>query len=259
MCDHESQSSISLDPAHRDGLVARRSVPVRRRTLPAQPAVPGSGDAQALVGRGREIAAIDSLLASSRSSSCALVLLGEAGIGKSALLAVAAAMGTAAGCRVISTTGIEVEHELAFGGLHQLLRPILLAIDRLPRPQAAALRCAFGLDDSATPDRFLIGLATLTLLAEAADQQPVLLTVDDPRWLDRSSMEALAFAVRRLGVERVAVLVASRDEDSILPFGADAERLVLGPLDDEAARQLLDRRGTTVDDRRRARVLAEAG
>jgi DNA-binding CsgD family transcriptional regulator len=226
--------------------------------MPDQPTSAGSGGAQVLLGRGREIAAIESLVASGVASSHKLLLLGEAGIGKTALLWAAASTGTAAGCRVLFATGIEVEQELAFTGLHQLLRPILPAIERLPLPQAAALRCALGLDDSATPNRFQVGLATLTLLAEAADEQPLLLLVDDPRWLDRPSMEALAFAVRRLGAERVAVVAASRDEESVLPFGGDAERLVLGPLDDDAARQLLDRRGTTIDDRRRARILAEA-
>jgi len=211
-----------------------------------------------VVGRDRELAAIDSLLASGASSSRTLILLGDAGIGKSSLLAVAADRGASSGYRVLSAAGVEVEQELAFAGLHQLLRPVLPAVERLPLPQAAALRCAFGLDDSGTPDRFLIGLATLTLLAEVSDQDPVLVTVDDPQWLDRSSVEALAFAVRRLDAEPVAVMIAGRDEESVIAFGVGAERLALEPLDSEAARLLLDRRAPTLDDRRRAHVLAEA-
>jgi DNA-binding CsgD family transcriptional regulator len=211
-----------------------------------------------LVSRGRELAAIDSLLASGASSSRTLILLGDAGMGKTALLTIAAARGAAAGRRVLSAAGVEVEQELAFAGLHQLLRPVLPAVERLPAPQAAALRCAFGLDECRRPDRFLIGLATLTLLAEVSDQEPVLVTVDDPQWLDRSSVEALAFAVRRLDAERVSVIVASRDEDPVIAFGGKAERLVLEPLDNAGARQLLDRRAPAMDDRRRAHVLAEA-
>jgi DNA-binding CsgD family transcriptional regulator len=211
-----------------------------------------------VVGRDRELAAIDSLLASGASSSRTLILLGDVGIGKTSLLAVAAARGASFGYRVLSAAGVEVEQELAFAGLHQLLRPVLRAVERLPPPQASALRCAFGLDDSRTPDRFLIGLATLTLLAEVSDQDPVLVTVDDPQWLDRSSVEALAFAVRRLDAEPVAVIIASRDEESVITFGDGAERLGLEPLDNDAARLLLDRRAPILDDRRRAQVLAEA-
>src|SRR5215471_20046375 len=170
-----------------------------------------SHEGQELIGRGRELAAIDSLLASGASSSRTLILLGDVGMGKTALLTVAAGRGASSGYRVLSAAGVEVEQELAFAGLHQLLRPVLPAVERLPLPQAAALRCAFGLDDSGTPDRFLIGLATLTLLAEVSDQDPVLVTVDDTQWLDRSSVEALAFAVRRLDAEPVAVMIASRD------------------------------------------------
>ncbi|HYW22687.1 MAG TPA: LuxR C-terminal-related transcriptional regulator [Terriglobales bacterium] len=211
-----------------------------------------------LIGRDRELAAIDSLLASGASSSRTLILIGDPGIGKTALLTVAAARGASAGYRVLSAAGVEVEQELAFAGLHQLLRPVLPAVERLPVPQAAALRCAFGLDDSRTPDRFLIGLATLSLLAEVADEEPVLVTVDDPRWLDRSSVEALAFAHRRFEAERVAVIIASFDEESVNAFGVTADRLVVEPLDDEAARLLLDSRASPMDDRRRAHVLAEA-
>ncbi len=223
-----------------------------------RPSLAGSGGAQGLVGRDREIEVIDAQLASGALRSRTLLLLGDAGIGKTALLAFAAARAVALGFHVLSATGVEVEQELAFAGLHQLLRPVLPVIDRLPAPQASALRCAFGLDDSTTPDRFLIGLATLTLLAEVADEQPLLVTVDDPRWLDRPSLEALAFAIRRLDAERVAVIVTSRDEDSVVAFGVDAQRLVLGPLDDHAARQVLDERSTTLSDQRRARVLAES-
>jgi DNA-binding CsgD family transcriptional regulator len=211
-----------------------------------------------LVGRDAELAQVGALLLAGRSSSAALLVLGEAGLGKSALLHAAIARARAAGTRVLLASGVQAESELAFAGLHQLLRPVLSDVDRLPGRQAAALRCAFGMEQETTPDRFLIGLATLTLLAEVADQQPLLAVVDDAPWFDRGSLEALAFAVRRLHAERLAVLVASRGDEPVAAFGRETPRLVLGPLDDQASSQLLDTGSRALPGNLRARVLAEA-
>src|SRR5919204_1207224 len=211
-----------------------------------------------LVGRDAELAQIGALLLAGRSSSAALLVLGEAGLGKSSLLQVAIARARAAGTRVLLASGVQAESELAFAGLHQLLRPVLSDLDRLPGRQAAALRCAFGMEQETTPDRFLIGLATLTLLAEVADQQPLLVVVDDAPWFDRGSLEALAFAVRRLHAERIAVFVASRGEEALTAFGRETPRLVLGPLTDWASSQLLATGGRELPSHLRARGLAEA-
>jgi DNA-binding CsgD family transcriptional regulator len=211
-----------------------------------------------LVGRDAELAQLGALLLTGRSASAALLVLGDAGLGKSALLRVAIARARGAGTRVLAASGVQAESELAFAGLHQLLLPVLSELDRLPGRQAAALRCAFGLSQETTPDRFLIGLASLTLLAEVADQQSLLVVVDDAAWFDRGSLEALAFAVRRLHAERIAVIVASRDDEALTAFGRDMPRLALGPLDDQASRQLLETGGRELPSNLCARVLAEA-
>jgi predicted ATPase len=125
---------------------------------------------------------------------------------------------------------VEVESELAFAALHQLLRPVFGHLDEVPARQADALRTAFGLGEEATPDRFLIGLATLTLLADVADQRSVLLVVDAAQWFDRGSLEALAFAVRRVQAERIAVLIANRTDQPLNAVGLHAPRLTLATL-----------------------------
>src|ERR1700733_1764388 len=190
-----------------------------------------------LYGRDEQLAAIDRLLEGMRSGGAgALVLGGEAGIGKTALLDAAA--GKAAGTRVLRVTGVESEAELPFAGLHALMRPALDEIGALPEPQAAAVRGAFGMARAAVADRFLVGLAVLSLIAELAEHGPVLLLVDDAQWLDRASADALVFAARRLHAERAAVMVASRDE----PPGAGLpglSELRVGGLDRVSARQLL--------------------
>lgn len=136
------------------------------------------------------------------------MLRGEAGIGKSALLNYLC--DRASGCQVARASGVESEMELAFAGLHQLCAPFLDRLVRLPGPQADALRTAFGLRSGDAPDRFLIGLAVLTLLSEVAEEQPLICVVDDVQWLDRASEQALAFAARRLAAESVAIVFAVR-------------------------------------------------
>ncbi|MGZ8647653.1 MAG: ATP-binding protein [Solirubrobacteraceae bacterium] len=155
-----------------------------------------------LLGRDREIAAIERLLDEARDSrSGALVLRGEPGIGKSALLE--HALGHADGMRVLSASGVEAESELPFAGLHQLLWPVLDRADGLPDVQRAAIHGAFGLSADAVPDRFLVSLAVLALLTAVADEEPLLCAVDDAHWLDRASGDALLFAARRLQADPV--------------------------------------------------------
>jgi predicted ATPase len=164
----------------------------------------------ALLDRDEERAALDGLLEELRSGrGRALVVRGEAGVGKSALLEYAA--GAAAGMRVVRAVGVESEMELAFAGLHQLCAPLPGRLERLPGPQRDALETAFGLRAGAAPDRFLVAVAVLTLLAEVAEDRPLLCVVDDAQWLDRASAQVLAFAARRLLAEPVGLVFAARE------------------------------------------------
>src|SRR5258708_1803871 len=158
-----------------------------------------------LRGRRRECAALDALLDRARAgSSGVLVMRGEAGIGKTALLDHVARQ--AQGFRVAQFCGVESEMELPFGAVHQLLAPMLPRLDQLPGPQREALAGALGAREGGAPDRLLVGLAILGLLADAADEQPLACLIDDSQWLDKSSLQALAFAARRLLAEGVAVV-----------------------------------------------------
>ncbi|WP_327087836.1 LuxR C-terminal-related transcriptional regulator [Nonomuraea sp. NBC_01738] len=190
-----------------------------------------------LYGRATEQAAIEGLRAAARDGLAgALVIRGEAGIGKTALLDWAAATADQ-GLRVLRVVGIEPEADLAFGGLSQLLWPLQERLDALAPPQSAALKSVLGAG-GATPgrDRFVTGLALLTLLADLAEERPVLCLVDDAQWLDRASAEALLFAARRLAAERVAMVFATRDDGFAAPGltelrpsrldGGDARRLL---------------------------------
>src|SRR2546423_4444271 len=150
-----------------------------------------------LRGRLTERAGFDRLLdALRRGESGVLVVRGEPGVGKTALLDYA--VGSASGIRVARTAGVESEMELAFAALHQLCAPMLDRLDRLPNPQRDALATAFGLSAGEAPDRFLVGLATLNLLSEAAGEQPLLCVVDHAQWLDRASGQGPALVSRRL-------------------------------------------------------------
>ena len=144
-------------------------------------------------------------------SSAVLVVRGEPGIGKTALLDYAA--GRALGFRVIWARGVESEMELAFAGLHQLCAPMLGRLGQLPKPQRDALAVALGMQQGQALDRFLVGLAALSLLAATAENQPLACLVDDAQWLDRASVQCLAFAARRLLAEPVALIFAARQPD----------------------------------------------
>src|SRR5690348_10721538 len=155
---------------------------------------PGTG----LLGRHGERAVVDGVLDQAREgSSAVLVVRGEPGIGKTALLGYAA--GRAVGFRVMRAWGVESEMELAFAGLNQL-----------PRPQGDALAVAFGMQEGQAPDRFLVGLAVLSLLAATAEDQPLVCLVDDAQWLDRATVQCLTFAARRLLAEPIAIIFAAR-------------------------------------------------
>src|SRR5918996_3399222 len=209
-----------------------------------------------LFGRREERELVAGLLAGARGGrSSALVLYGEAGIGKSALLADAADQ--AAGLRVLRASGTGSEVELAFAGLQQLLWPVLDRLSRLPAPQAEALRGAFGLVD-AQASRFLIEVGVLGLLAEVAEERPLLCLVDNAQWLDRASVEALVFVARRLQGERILLLLAARDDDvrQLDAPGVPSRRL--GGLDAGAAGQLLEARVDKLAPVVRERLIEEA-
>ena len=207
-----------------------------------------------LLGRLPERAALSQLLDSARAGrSGVLVMRGEPGVGKTALLDWA--IESAAGLRMARVAGVESEMELAFAALQQLCAPMLDKLEGLPDPQRDALGVAFGLTTGAAPDRFLVGLAVLSLLSEVAEQQPLLCVVDDAQWLDRASAQALAFVARRLLAEPVALVFATHEPGE--EFRGLPELLV-GGLRDGDARELLSSviRGP-VDERVRDRIVAE--
>jgi DNA-binding CsgD family transcriptional regulator len=190
-----------------------------------------------LLGRRSEREALDRLLSDALAGqSRVTVLRGEAGVGKSALLSYLSEQ--VAGWHVMTAVGVESEMELAYSGLHQLCRPILDHLDRLPVPQRQALATVFGQSAGSPPDRFLVGLAALTLFADAAEQQPLLCIVDDAQWLDHASAQILAFVGRRLLAERIALVCAARTGtgDEVL---AGLPELPVHGLNDSDARALL--------------------
>ena len=187
--------------------------------------------------------------------SRALVLRGEAGVGKSALLEYL--VQHASGCGISRAVGAESEMELAFAGLHQLCAPFVDRLERLPGPQADALGTAFGLRDGAAPDRFLVGLAVLSLLSDAAEDRPLICIVDDAQWLDGASAQALAFVARRLGAESVGLVFAVREGAGERHLDGLAE-LVVGGLDDRDAQALLEAVvAGPLDERVRDRIVSE--
>ncbi|MGY1650326.1 ATP-binding protein [Geodermatophilus sp. SYSU D01119] len=211
-----------------------------------------------LAGRESERAAIAALLDAARTGSGgALVVHGVAGSGKSTLLA--DAVGAAAGMRVLRTSGVESESPLAFAALQRLLWPLRTRIGALPGPQQAALRAAMG-EAEGEGDRFLAFLGTLSLLAEAAEQTPLLAVVDDAHWLDDASAAALQFAARRVQAERVALLFAARDGDARRFDAPDLPGLALGGVTGEDAGALLTARaGGEIDPAVRDRLVAATG
>ncbi len=198
---------------------------------------------------------LDQLLARIPERGGALVLRGDPGIGKTALLAVASAAASSNGVSVLRTAGAQSEIALAFAGLHQLLRPALTWLDRLPGPHRDALSAAFGATDVPAPDPFLIALAALNLLACAAEHVPLLLVVDEAQWLDPPTAAALAFIARRVDAEPIAVLFALRNGAVSTLDGAGLPELRVGGLDDAAASKLVDASAGNLTPGLRRRVL----
>jgi len=207
-----------------------------------------------LLGRSNECAALEELLDVVRGGqSRVLVLRGEPGVGKTALLE--HAVDAASGFRIVRAFGVEAEMELPFAALQTLCAPMLDRLHRLPEPQRAAIGTAFGLSGSAPPEQLLVGLASLSLLADASREQPLLCVIDDAQWLDRASGQALAFVARRLLADSVAVLFAARGPRQEL---AGLAELSLRGLDDDAARALLAWViAGPIDERVRDRVVTE--
>jgi DNA-binding CsgD family transcriptional regulator len=218
-----------------------------------------NGSRRRLRGRRSECETLDRLVADAKAGqSRVLVLRGEPGVGKSAL--VDYLVESAAGGQVLRAAGVESEMELAYAGLHQLCVPLMGFLDRLPGPQRDALGIAFGLRAGSVPDRFLVGLAVLSLLAEVAEERPLVCVVDDCQWLDRVSAQTLAFVARRLFAERVALVFAVRT--STLGPGDDQllglRELVVRGLAHDDARALLDSVVPgRLDERVRDRIVAE--
>jgi hypothetical protein len=203
--------------------------------------------------------------------SRALVLRGEPGIGKTALLE--HAVESAPEFRLARAAGVEAERELAFAALQQLCAPMLDRLDLLPAPQREALGVAFGVHGGDPPDRFLVGLAALSLVSEIAGDQPLLCVIDDSHWLDRASAQALAFVARRLLAESIAVVFATREQQpefQRLPelvveglradeAGALLDSVVTGPLDERVRDRIVDETGREPAGAARAAARVRAG
>ncbi|MFF4894328.1 ATP-binding protein [Micromonospora chersina] len=213
------------------------------------------------MGRRAEREMVDQLLAQARAGrSGALVVRGEAGIGKTALVEQARAYAVAAGFRVESSAGVEAEAHFAFASLHQLCGPMLDHLDALPDPQQTALGVALGLRAGPAPDRFLVALATLSLVAEAAEEGPLLCLVDDAQWLDEASAQVLAFVARRVAAERVALVFGLRDTGASVghPLAGLPELRLEGLAESDARELLAGAVRTPLDDVVRDRIVAEA-
>src|SRR3954464_13957552 len=209
-----------------------------------------------MVGRGVECKAVDRLLADVLvGQSRVLVLRGEAGVGKTALLRYVAEK--AAGCRVARAAGVQSEMELPFAGLHQLWAPIFDSLNRIPDPQRDALRVAFGVQDGGAPNHFLIALAALSLLADAAEARPLVCLIDDAQWLDRASAQALAFVARRLLAERIAMIFAIRDPHDVSELTGLPELVVGGLANGDARRLLASAIPGRLDEHVREQIVAE--
>jgi DNA-binding CsgD family transcriptional regulator len=192
-----------------------------------------------LLGRAEECAMVDGVLGRARAGASGVLLVtGEPGVGKSALLEYAVESASASGFQVVRAAGVEPEMELAFAGLQQLCAPLLDGLARLPGPQRAAIETAFGVSAGVPPDPFFVGLGVLGLLAEAASARPLLCVVDDVQWLDQASARALGFAARRLQADAVAVLLAGREPGELAGAAGPGEVRLAG-LADTDARALL--------------------
>jgi len=206
------------------------------------------------------LASVTDTLAAISTSGAALVIDGEAGIGKSTLLSATADWAEANGYRRLGCSGLQSQTEVGFAGIHELIHPVLDHTAALPPRQRTALLTAFGLADDPTPDRLLVSLAVLGLLEEAASRRRIIMIVDDVQWLDQSSLEVLAFVARRLSNAPLMMLCAERTGlDGAAPYLDGLPRLPLGPLAPEHARQLLTITAQHADALLQQRVLEQAG
>src|SRR5580692_11795594 len=220
--------------------------------LPSQPPAP-------ITGRDAGLTQVRGLVQPAPQAGHVLLVTGDAGMGKTTLLADAADRARSAGMRVLPVTGRESESNLAYAGLHQLARPMLSGVAGLPGRQAQALLGALGLAaEPVAPDPLLTGVAVLTLLADLSERSPVLVVADDAHWLDRSSLEALAFAGSRLDAEPVVLLVGARGQVPPAGFDRGFPELHLEPLSAGDAGLLLDMQPRPPRGRARAQVLAQA-
>ncbi len=212
-----------------------------------------------LIGRDSELSRLRGLVAPPPPESRVLMLLGDAGMGKTVLLAEAVRQARSAGLRVLQVTGRESEQDLAFAGLHQLLRPVLDRVADLPGRQAEALLGAFGLSAEPPPaGALLTGLAVLTLLSRLSENRPLLVVADDAQWLDRGSLDTLGFAARRLESEPLVLLLGARGNLPPAGFERDFPDLLLKPLSTQDAGRLLDAQPHPPRGRAREQVLAQA-
>jgi DNA-binding CsgD family transcriptional regulator len=218
----------------------------------------GAATASELLGRDRELAELYALIDGVEEGGGALVVRGEAGMGKSALLAAARERALGRGVTVVSTAGTVTESRLAFAGLHQLMLPVLDRLELLPEPQRRALETAFGVAEGGAPDLFLVGLATLCLIAERAADSPLLVLVEDAHDLDRSSSEVLEFVARRVESDPAVLLFAVREGVASTFDDADLRELRLAGLDMNASEALLDRSAAALPAALKRRILEDA-
>ncbi|MGW0836315.1 ATP-binding protein, partial [Streptomyces prunicolor] len=219
---------------------------------------PRSGAAEQLIGRDHDLGLVRGFVDEAMVSGGALLLSGDAGVGKTVLLDCAAGQAHGAGTRVVRAAGVEFESTISFAGLHQVLQPLLAGLDRLTDPYRTALSVALGLDQGAPSDQLLVSNAALTLLVQAAADRPLLVIVDDLPWLDRASAVVLGFVARRLSGSRVGFLGAYRSgEGSFFERGGVPHHHVQ-PLDTTAAAALIEARSPSLAPRVRDRLLTEA-
>ncbi|SMH44250.1 regulatory protein, luxR family [Rathayibacter oskolensis] len=217
------------------------------------------GHEHPLVGREHEVEQLTSALESARGAGMAVLLEGEAGIGKSALLTAMMRHAEDTGFRVLRCTGFEQASPTGYASLHELLRPLLRQLDVLPVRQREALATAFGLAEGPVPDRLLVSIATLGLLEEAASRSPLFVAVEDLHWIDTSTRHVIDFIGLRLGESPVALLATSRTAwGGATPSASPLDRLVLEPLDDRASRAILTEVSAGLNEAQKVRVLREA-